>query len=223
MTNLSEPILSKSNFINREISSLAFQKRVFEEAQGRAIPLLERVKFISILGSNLDEFFMVRVGGLVKQYAHSSKFFTEDMSPTKQLVEIHQTASQLLEEAQHYFNTILIPELRQAGIYVLNLDELDEGQIVTLKDYFNEIIYPILTPLAFDHGHPFPHISNLSMNLAVIVKNQQGETNFARLKLPDSLPYLIPLKPGASAGAFCLAGPGDYRKPGRLIPRVRGD
>lgn len=194
MINQVESLDQKSIYLNRELSSLAFQKRVFEEAQDVTNPLLERVKFLSIIGSNLDEFFMVRVGGLVTQNADRSEFFTHEMSATEQLTEIHKMASQLIEETQSYLHTTLIPELHQVGIHILVMDDLDAEQRIYIKDYFDEVIYPVLTPLAYDQGHPFPHISNLSINLAVILKDQEGVTHFARVKLPDSLPYLIPVK-----------------------------
>ena len=195
----------KPDYINREISSLSFQKRVFDEARDRTNPLLERVKFLAILGSNLDEFFMVRVGGLVTQNADSAEYFTDEMSPAEQLSEIHAIASRLLDDAQNYLQTALIPELHQAGIHILNLSELDDQQQSSLKGYFDEVVFPVLTPLAFDQGHPFPHISNLSINLAVNIKNQEGELRFARVKVPDSLPYLVPIK--SPAGSEARIGP----------------
>ena len=188
-------------YINQEVGRLEFQRRVFEEAKDPRNPLLERAKFIAILGSNLDEFFMVRVGG------HTSvnperllEFALEVVNPAEILASVRKMVTDLVEEIQNYLREVLFPELHQAGIHVLDYEELDAGQKAEADAYFREIIFPVLTPLAFDTGHPFPHISNLSLNLAVSVCSKDGESNFARVKVPPTLPYMIPIKPPAGEG-----------------------
>jgi polyphosphate kinase len=182
-------------YLNRELGLLAFQERVFGEAQDEKNPLLERVKFLGILGSNLDEFFMVRFGGLKMQHdAGVVDFSIDGQDPAEQLASIRKTAPALMIEARKLFHEILKPKLDKAGIHVLTYDELTQKQKGQVKDYFNEVIFPVLTPLAFDPGHPFPHISNLSLNLAIVIRDQQKKEYFARLKVPASLPRLLPIK-----------------------------
>jgi polyphosphate kinase len=186
---------SPALFINRELSSLAFQLRVFDEAMDNANPLLERVKFIAILGSNLDEFFMVRVAGLKKQVEAGVRDAPPDgLSPAEQLAEIRKIAAPLMRQASEYFCKELIPALKREKIYIYNYDELSARQKTSVGAYFNEVVFPVLTPLAFDPGHPFPHISNLSLNLAVLLRDQKGKEHFARIKVPNTLPRLVPLK-----------------------------
>jgi polyphosphate kinase len=185
------------NYLNRELGSLAFQGRVFEEAQDERNPLLERIKFMAIIGSNLDEFFMVRVGGLDNSQAARSPdldFSLDDESPSEQLAEIRKVAQELMRNVNDYLRSHLLPELQEAGIHIYDYDELGDQQQQTANSYFNNFIFPVLTPLAFDPGHPFPHISNLSLNLAILVKGDDEQVHFARLKIPDTLPYLVPIK-----------------------------
>jgi polyphosphate kinase len=182
-------------FINRELSMLEFQRRVLEEAEDEANPLLERVKFLSILGSNLDEFFMVRVSGLIKQVdAGVIEQPPDGLTPAEQLAAIRKIAWQLMSEARDLMRNDLIPTLKKVGIIVLEYQELNERQRAVADQYFDEVVFPVLTPLAFDPGHPFPHISNLSLNLAVVIRDDDGMELFARVKVPDTLPRLIPLK-----------------------------
>jgi polyphosphate kinase len=189
--NLDDPEL----YINRELSMLTFQERVLEEALDESNPLLERIKFISILGSNLDEFFMVRVGGLRMQInAGITKPSPDGLTPAEQLAAIRKRAFQLMVQARDHLRDVLLPLLNDAGIHVLEYHELTQKQQENTKDYFNEIIFPVLTPLAFDPGHPFPHISNLSLNLAVLIRDEGGVEHFARIKVPETLPRLVPIK-----------------------------
>ena len=182
-------------FINRELSALAFQYRVLEEAIDETNPLLERIKFLAIVGSNLDEFFMVRVAGLKKQVDAGVVDLPPDgLNPAEQLAEIRKVASNLIKEAAISFKTNLIPALKNAGIYILDYPELNKRQKESIESYFRDVIFPVLTPLAFDPGHPFPHISNLSLNLAVLIKDKKGAEHFARIKVPDTLPRLVPIK-----------------------------
>ncbi|UCH61466.1 MAG: polyphosphate kinase 1, partial [Anaerolineales bacterium] len=182
-------------YINRELSMLEFQRRVLEEALDETNPLLERVKFLAILGSNLDEFFMVRVSGLKKQVdAGVVDLSSDGLTPAEQLAAIRKTAVQLMTQARDCMRDDLLPRLDEAGIHILDYASLDEKQVANVKSYFDEVIYPVLTPLAFDPGHPFPHISNLSLNLAVLIRDERRQEHFARIKVPDTLPRCVPIK-----------------------------
>ncbi|MFZ6027631.1 MAG: polyphosphate kinase 1 [Chloroflexota bacterium] len=191
MIDLNAPSL----YLNRELSSLAFQRRVLEEAQDPSTPLLERVKFLAIVGSNLDEFFMVRVAGLKKQVdAGVLELPPDGLSPAEQLAAIRKVALEIMRQAHECWGKTLLPELKKAGIYILNYSELNAHQKNVMGSYFSEVVFPVLTPLAFDPGHPFPHISNLSLNLAVLVRDKKGKEHFARIKVPPTLPRLVPIK-----------------------------
>ncbi len=188
-------------YINRELGMLEFQRRVLEEAMDERNPLLERVKFLSILGSNLDEFFMVRVGGLVMQRDAGIYSTTKDgLTPNQQLIEIRKIANKLMMESRSYWHNTITPLLEKNGIHILSFDQLTERQREFVNGYFTEVVYPTLTPLAFDPGHPFPHISNLSLNLAVSIQDEAQEEHFARVKVPGSLPQLVPIK--RSSGGY---------------------
>ena len=182
-------------YINRELGMLAFQERVFEEAKDKENPLLERIKFLAIVGSNLDEFFMVRVGGLKMQNEAGVKHLSIDgKTPAEQLAAIRVMANDLLLDTRSHLKDELMPELGESGIHILQYDQLTDKQKDKIDSYFHEVVFPVLTPLAFDPGHPFPHISNLSLNLAVLVKGKGGDRHFARVKIPPSLPRLVPIK-----------------------------
>jgi polyphosphate kinase len=181
-------------FLNRELSLLAFQQRVLEEAVDASNPLLERLKFLAILGSNLDEFFMVRVAALTAQAEAGTLDASADgMSPRAQLVAIRREVKKLMREAHACLQT-LIPALSEAGIFIHDYQELSAAQVQKSGRYFEETIFPVLTPLAFDPGRPFPHISNLSLNLAVLIQDERGNRRFARVKVPDSLPQFVSLQ-----------------------------
>jgi polyphosphate kinase len=182
-------------YLNRELGLLEFQRRVLEEAADTHWPLLERAKFLSIFGSNMDEFFMVRVGGLKMQIDEGVVEFSPDgLTPAEQVAVIRKVASDLLKTGHEMWTDDLHKQLDKTGIHVLDYDQLDEKQREASQEYFNEVIFPVLTPLAFDPGHPFPHISNLSLNLAILIRDPRGFEHFARLKIPGTLPRLIPLK-----------------------------
>jgi polyphosphate kinase len=186
---------SPEYYINRELSLLEFQHRVLEEAQDERNPLLERVKFLSIIGSNLDEFFMVRVAGLKQQIAagvHDSSF--DGLTPSAQLTAVRAKVAKLIAKAREHFQGVIRPALAQAGILILDYHELNDAQRAEAKHYFEESVFPVLTPLAFDPGRPFPHISNLSLNLAILIRDAAGEEHFARVKIPATLPQLVRLK-----------------------------
>ena len=181
-------------YINRELSWLEFNKRVLEEALDERHPLLERVKFLSIFCNNLDEYFMTRVYGLRQQLEASAVEVSPDgMTAAEQLMAIRQTLLPELEtQADCWFNDLL-PKLKRAGLEVLNYDELKRKQRKLLRRYFEREVFPVLTPLAFDPSHPFPHISNLSVNLAVVVDEPVQGESFARLKVPGTFPRLLPI------------------------------
>ena len=182
-------------YINRELSLLEFQCRVLEEAADTDNPLLERVKFLAILGSNLDEFFMVRVAGLMKQVASGRAEVGRDGRPaTAQLQLIREKVRRIAGYAQDLWRREVQPGLEQEAIKVLDLSSLAGDERAAVDAYFHEHVFPVLTPLAFDPGRPFPHISNRSLNLAVVVRDQKGDEHFARVKVPDTLPQFVPVK-----------------------------
>jgi polyphosphate kinase len=182
-------------YVNRELSMLEFQRRVLEEAWDEKNPLLERVKFLSIVGSNLDEFFMVRVSGLKKQIDLGILDLPPDgMTPAEQLAAIRKISLKIMTDARDCLRDDIQPSLNKTGIHILDYSELTERQKSTVIAYFEEVVFPVLTPLAFDPGHPFPHISNLSLNLAVLIRDQTNKNHFARIKVPSTLPRLVPIK-----------------------------
>ncbi len=188
VVDLNDPDL----YINRELSWLQFNWRVLEEALDERHPLLERVKFLSIFANNLDEFFMIRVSGLRRQLAVEVLETPSDgMTPAEQLAAIRQELLPQLARHTECWRRDLLPKLREAGIRVLRYDELKRKQRKLLRRYFEREIFSVLTPLAFDPGHPFPHISNLSVNLAVVVNDPQYGERFARLKVPGVFPRLL--------------------------------
>jgi polyphosphate kinase len=188
-------------FINRELSLLEFQRRVLEEAQDKTNPLLERLKFLSILSSNLDEFFMVRVAGLLKQLEGGiPEVGIDGRSATEQLQLIRLQVRDLSTGAHAVLRDELLPAFEREGIQFLDLASLSAEQHSMLCDYFLQSVFPVLTPLAFDPGRPFPHISNRSLNLAVMVGDRQGAEHFARVKVPDTLAQLVPVISASSAG-----------------------
>jgi polyphosphate kinase len=183
-----------SLYINRELSLVDFQRRVLEEAQDPRNPVLDRLMFLSFVGSNIDEFFMVRVAGLKRQSEKGVVETTPDgMTPAEQLRAIRASVIRLFRSAHECWTKELVPALHNAGIHILNFSELSEEQRAVANSYFQETVFPTLTPLAFDPGRPFPHISNLSLNLAVMLRGREDEEHFARVKIPDTLPQLVPL------------------------------
>jgi polyphosphate kinase len=188
--DLNDPTL----YVNRELGLLSFQWRVLEEALDATNPLLERVNFLAIVGSNLNEFFMVRVATLTAQVdAGIPEFGPDRMSPSAQLVAIRREVKRLVDAANNCLERDLKTALSSEGIEILSYADLTPKQLQVAERYFREIIFPVLTPLAFDPGRPFPHISNLSLNLAVLIRDAKGGERFARVKVPDSLPALVPL------------------------------
>jgi len=187
-------LTSPELYINRELSLLEFQKRVLQEARDAENPLLERVKFLSIVSSNLDEFFMVRVAGLQKQAASGTQEASVDgLSAAIQLQRIREEVRQLVDEIQDLLRNTLLPALEREGIRISDISLLTHEERSAMDLYFLEHVFPVLTPLAFDPGRPFPHISSGSLNLAVVVGDNQGTENFARIKVPDTLARLVPV------------------------------
>jgi polyphosphate kinase len=181
-----------SLYINRELSMLQFNWRVLEEALDERHPLLEQVKFLSIFASNLDEFFMIRVSGLRRQLAAEVLETPPDgMTPAEQLMAIRRVLLPQLARHSQCWHKDLLPKLQKTGINVLRYDELKRKQRKLLRRHFEYKIFPVLTPLAFDPGHPFPHISNLSINLAVVINDPVHGERFARLKVPAVFPRLL--------------------------------
>ena len=184
-------------YINRELSWLEFNSRVLHEACDPRTLLLERLKFLAIFSANLDEFFMVRVAALKQQVeAKVSQLTPDGRTPQQQLDDIRSTLIPLVKKQYQQFEQALQPLLVSHGIHILEYINLNQKQRSYLNNYFEEQIFPVLTPLAVDPGHPFPYISNLSLNLAVIVKNPETEEElFARVKVPNVLPRFLVLPP----------------------------
>jgi polyphosphate kinase len=181
-------------YFNRELSLLEFQKRVLEQAQDPLKPLLERVKFLSIVSSNLDEFFMVRVSCLQKQLTSGTPDASVDgLDAGTQLKLIGEEVRKLGDDMENLFGDTLLPALQLEGIRVSDISSLTPEQRAEVDSYFLRTVFPVLTPLAFDPRRPFPRISNGSLNLAVVVRDGQGTENFARIKMPSSLPRLVPV------------------------------
>ena len=191
--------VNSTNYFNRELSWLAFNARVLSLAGDPDTPLLERVKYLAIYASNLDEFFQVRVSGLRDLVAAEVRVRTPDgRTPLEQLQAIRRAVEKLERFRQWVFSERIIPELGSAGIAIPSYDELGIVDSQIADSYFDEQVFPILTPLAVDPGHPFPYISDLSLNLGVRVRRPGDErTRFARIKLPGTLHRLVPLsEPG---------------------------
>jgi len=181
-------------YINRELSWIEFNRRVFEEAQDERHPLLERVKFVSIFENNLDEYIMIRLAGIKDQVASSKTLRSPDgRTAEEQLAAIREHLAPLIQEVREYWRTTLQPLLVAQRIYVLDYEQLNEQQREAMHVYFENEVFPVLTPLAVDQGHPFPHISNLSLNLAVVIADAAQSELFARIKVPSTLPRLVPV------------------------------
>ncbi len=182
-------------YFNRELSWLEFNRRVLAEALDARTPLLERLKFMAIFSSNLDEFFMVRIAALKKQVAAGvSKLSIDGRTAQQQLEAIAETLNPMIKEQHQHFEKVLKKELNKSGIHLLNYVDLNQEQTTYINNYFEDYIFPVLTPLAVDLSHPFPYISNLSLNLAVVLKDPSIDNElFARVKIPNVLPRFIAL------------------------------
>jgi polyphosphate kinase len=186
-----------SSYINRELSWIEFNRRVLQEARDPRHPLLERAKFLAIFTTNLDEFFMIRVSGVKKQIdAQVEEVSPDGRTPSVTLDHIVAALTPLIHEHSRAWNDELRPALAEQGVVVLDYSQLSEEQRARAAVYFRKEVFPVLTPLAFDPGHPFPHISNLSLSLAVAVRTRSGRERFARVKVPPVLPRLVPVADG---------------------------
>ena len=190
-------------FFNRELSWVAFNKRVLNEGIDPRTPLLERAKFFAIFSTNLDEFFMVRVARVKKKFSEQLDIVSDDgLSPDKQLKVIRDALVPLVKMQHDFFENTLRPELHKHKVKLLDYKDIDKKHQRYLKTYFQEKLFPVLTPLAVDPAHPFPYISNLSLNLVVIVRDREtGEQNFARVKVPNVLPRFVKI-PETNAHTF---------------------
>lgn len=191
-------------FFNRELSLLEFHRRVLEEGLDETNPLLERLKFLAIFSSNLDEFFMIRVSGLKEELEENVTELSPDgMTPGEQLREIRQRVAPMVEAQTRCLSQQILPELADSGIHVVAHDTLGPEEQQVLRSYFMEKVFPILTPLAVDQSHPFPYISPLSLNLGLMVETPAGhspadpkhkhEPRFVRIKVPSVVPRLVPV------------------------------
>jgi polyphosphate kinase len=189
----------ESRYLNRELSWLEFNARVLALAEDASLPLLERLKFVAIFANNLDEFFQVRVSGLQEQVeAGVVKRSPDGRTPAEQLEGIRERAQELSTRAADVFATELVPALEKERIRIVrSIEALDRADLAFLEQEFDERIFPVLTPLSVDPAHPFPYISNLSLNLAALVRDPMtGVRRFARVKVPPLLPRFVPLSDG---------------------------
>jgi polyphosphate kinase len=180
-------------YLNRELSWLAFNERVLEQAEDARWPLLERCKFLAIFGSNLDEFFMIRVSGLHEQLESRVPSTAADgLSPVEQLARIRTRVTALVARASSLWAETLLPALGAVGVRVASFGDLSEAERAWSRTYFRSAVFPVLTPLAVDPLHPFPFLSNLSLSFAVEAENPRThERRFARVKVPESLPRFV--------------------------------
>ncbi|MCE9534646.1 MAG: polyphosphate kinase 1 [Planctomycetes bacterium] len=191
--NLDDPTL----YVNRELSWLEFNRRVLEEAQDPKVPLMERLKFLAIFSSNLDEFFMVRVGGLQQkvQAGITRSFGADKMSPIVQMDRIGQTVSELVQLQYRILSEDVLPALEAEGVIFKGSRDLTDSDRKQLREVFRTEVFPVLTPLAIDPGHPFPHLLNKSLNLAVVLQRPRNEEKlFAVVQVPAVLPRFVQLQ-----------------------------
>jgi polyphosphate kinase len=202
------PVDDSGYLLNRELSWLEFNRRVLEEALDETTPLLERLKFLSIFSTNLDEFFMIRVSGLKEQVAEGIRGTSRDgMTALEQLIEIRARLLPMLDLQMHCLSNVILPQLAETGIKIISYKDLNGDEKKTLEKYFLKNIFPVLTPQAVDVSHPFPYVSNLSLNLGLTVEPVKSfdhgkltflynRSRFVRIKLPPNLPRLIPIRDG---------------------------
>ena len=190
-------------FFNRELSLLAFHARVLEEALDAQNPLLERLKFLSIFSSNLDEFFMIRVSGLKEELGDASVISPDGLTPAAQLAKLREQILDLIEEQARCLREEVLPQLRDTGVAVVRYETLSRHEKESLQEYFTEKVFPVLTPLAVDPSHPFPYISPLSVNIGLMVhapgdvkfigRRKDAASRFVRIKVPSVVPRLVPI------------------------------
>lgn len=192
---MAEPTKPEERYLDRELSWLAFNTRVLELAEDPDVPLLERARFLAIFSSNLDEFYMIRVAGLKRRMAAGVAFpSVSGMMPREVHERTLERTRELMARQTQCFRSDLLPALVKEGIDIARWDDLDDAEHVRLRRLFSERIFPVLTPLAVDPAHPFPYISGLSLNLAVVVRNPRNSTeHFARVKVPPNFPRFLPV------------------------------
>ncbi len=181
-------------FLNRELSWLDFNERVLQLAQDEQLPLLERVKYLAIFASNLDEFFMKRIGGMHRQRAEKVTDRSLDgLNVEEQLAAVHKKVNPMIDQMYKLWFDQLHPQLKKNGISIRKYDSLKPVEKDFADDFFRKQVFPILTPLAVDPGHPFPFISNLSRSMGVMLESPNAQRSFCRIKLPENLPRWVPL------------------------------
>ncbi|MGY2064929.1 RNA degradosome polyphosphate kinase [Blastococcus sp. SYSU DS0619] len=187
--------LPADRYLNRELSWLDFNSRVLELAEDASLPLLERVKFLAIFASNLDEFYMVRIAGLKRRQSTGLTVRSPDgLTIREQLERVTARTRELVQRHSDVFNKDVLPRLEETGIRIVHWDDLEDDAMRRLRDYFRDQVFPVLTPLAVDPAHPFPYISGLSLNLAVSVHDPDTNApRFARLKVPNNVPRFVPV------------------------------
>ncbi|QLH76070.1 polyphosphate kinase 1 [Halosimplex rubrum] len=185
-------------YLNRELSELAYQRRVLHEAIDERNPLLERVRFLSIFTRNMDEFFMKRVGGLKQQIeAGVTEPTVDGRTPAEQWEAVLDAARPMFARQTDCYESVVRPALAEEGIHILDYDDLSADERAEMREYFERSVLPTLTPLAFDPAHPFPFISNLSLSLAVVTRETDGDgATFTRVKIPQNLPRLVEVVDG---------------------------
>ena len=190
--------MTDERFTNRELSWIKFNERVVQLASEPGIPLLERAKFCAIAATNLDEFFQVRVAALKDQIiAGIDRPSPDGRTPAQTLAEVGHRVLEFVDRVDGVFVELLVPELREAGIDIISWSDVTDDERVELDEWFDERVFPVLTPLAVDPGHPFPYISDLALSLAVNVADPEtGDRRFARLKVPRLFPRLVSVAPG---------------------------
>jgi polyphosphate kinase len=193
--------LPADRFLNRELSWLDFNSRVLELAEDEDLPLLERVKFLSIFASNLDEFFMVRIAGLKRRHSTGLSVRSPDgLTIREQLARVTERTQDLVHRHASVFEKDVVPRLMEQGIRIVHWSDLGDADAMRLREYFRDQVFPVLTPLAVDPAHPFPYISGLSLNLAVSVRDPEtGAPRFARVKVPNNVPRFIPVSAAGAA------------------------
>ncbi len=211
--------LPSNRFLNRELSWLDFNARVLALAEDPDIPLLERAKFLAIFANNLDEFYMVRVAGLQRRLSTGLPIEgTDGLTPREQLAKIADRTTELMSSHAACFITDIEPALAEENVEILRWHELEPVDRERLRDYFREQVFPVLTPLAVDPAHPFPYISGLSLNLAVVVRDpDSGPELFARIKVPNNVPRFVSVASPGRVGAATTSATGGPRR-ARFVP-----
>lgn len=194
----------KMPYTNRELSWVDFNARVLEEAFKKTNPIMERCNFLSITASNLDEFFMVRVAGVLDQIHHGrTSRDASGMTPTEVMDGLVEKIHEFAKKQYSCYNRSIIPSLRSAGIVFKEADELDGDQKAFVEEYFEKVVFPVLTPMAVDTSRPFPMLANKSLNIAVRLTNAENEEFFALVQVPSILPRFLEL-PTHEGRAFIL-------------------